>query len=301
MGAVSNKPCETRPAVEREAAPEAARRILFVVPQEGLFSQVVQARLADHGWDVRLVDEPGHVLDALEPEVALILLDACFPDAHGLLRLIKLHSGTGAVPVVAVFPHGYVPLRPPELRFRADVEFVEPFDLAHLVDIAERQAARAAEATPAPDRDVRLILPSRQADLERAFEVASLLLRTSGLDAAEQTALLTAFREAVGNAIQHGNRRDSNRCVQVHYRQGPDAITIVVRDEGEGFDPHLYLRQAIQKDAAQAARDRHNKGGQGGLGILMIVRCTDSVDYNKKGNVVTLTKLLPKPPPTASV
>jgi serine/threonine-protein kinase RsbW len=49
--------------------------------------------------------------------------------------------------------------------------------------------------------------------------------------------LVTSLREAVANAVRHGNRRDPERLVRVAYLIDNSTVTIRVEDEGEGFDP----------------------------------------------------------------
>ena len=46
----------------------------------------------------------------------------------------------------------------------------------------------------------------------------------------------------------------------------------------------------MEIDAVDAARARYKEGGTGGLGILMMLRCVDAVEYNETGNELTLTK-----------
>ena len=53
-----------------------------------------------------------------------------------------------------------------------------------------------------------------------------------------ETAFQIAMREALVNAVTHGNRHDSSRRVYVQYVCEPDdSLSIVIRDEGAGFDP----------------------------------------------------------------
>jgi serine/threonine-protein kinase RsbW len=47
-----------------------------------------------------------------------------------------------------------------------------------------------------------------------------------------------ALREALSNAIKHGNKLNPEKRVQVHMRLHPEGeLQIAVEDEGEGFDP----------------------------------------------------------------
>ena len=49
--------------------------------------------------------------------------------------------------------------------------------------------------------------------------------------------ILMAVREAVANAIKHGNRLDLSKNVHVEMDVVADTLAICIRDEGEGFEP----------------------------------------------------------------
>jgi serine/threonine-protein kinase RsbW len=96
-----------------------------------------------------------------------------------------------------------------------------------------------------------LVLSSRFANLEIAEQVLVDLCGEAGLDGDESYWLVTACREAVANAIRHGNRQDPNLRVHIDYRISSEEVVIRVEDEGEGFDlatvpdptdPELLLR-----------------------------------------------------------
>jgi serine/threonine-protein kinase RsbW len=44
-----------------------------------------------------------------------------------------------------------------------------------------------------------------------------------------------SVRESVTNAIQHGNKLDQNKKVDISFEVGPDRLAITVRDQGNGF------------------------------------------------------------------
>ena len=44
-----------------------------------------------------------------------------------------------------------------------------------------------------------------------------------------------SVRESVTNAIQHGNKLDLSKKVEVCYEMDPERLTIAVRDQGRGF------------------------------------------------------------------
>jgi serine/threonine-protein kinase RsbW len=45
-----------------------------------------------------------------------------------------------------------------------------------------------------------------------------------------------SVREAVTNAIQHGNKLDAEKKVDISFRIQPDRVLILVRDQGDGFN-----------------------------------------------------------------
>jgi len=67
---------------------------------------------------------------------------------------------------------------------------------------------------------------------------------------------------------------------------------MLIEDEGDGFDHEFYLAKIEEKDAFERAKERMREGGRGGLGILLMHRCSDHLEYLGKGNVVRIEKRL---------
>ncbi len=80
-------------------------------------------------------------------------------------------------------------------------------------------------------------LSSRFENIEMVQHLCSRLLE--GRDVPEETRhwILMAVREAVANAIKHGNRQDMSKHVHLEMDVVADTLAISIRDEGEGFDP----------------------------------------------------------------
>lgn len=90
-----------------------------------------------------------------------------------------------------------------------------------------------------------------------------------------------ALEEALVNAIKHGNRKDASKSIEVACRLKPDRVEIQITDEGGGFDPDLV---------PDPTDDEHLEipSGRG----LMLMRCfMTSLEYNPKGNSVTMEKV----------
>ena len=102
-----------------------------------------------------------------------------------------------------------------------------------------------------------------------------------------------AVREAVINAIVHGNRMDPSRKVEVSLEARPRSIRARVRDHGAGFD----------SDATPDPTVGENLMRTSGRGILVMRAFVDSVDFRfreGRGMEVTLMKVLPGRKTTSS-
>jgi len=82
-----------------------------------------------------------------------------------------------------------------------------------------------------------LVLASRFENIEVAERALLDICRRAGFEGDDDYWLVTALREALANAVRHGNRQDPERHVRVAYIVENSTITITVEDEGDGFDP----------------------------------------------------------------
>jgi serine/threonine-protein kinase RsbW len=85
------------------------------------------------------------------------------------------------------------------------------------------------------------------------------------------------LREALTNAVRHGNHLDAARLVRCAMQVDQDILQITVTDEGEGFD----WQQQLQEPRLDSP------GGRGGW--LMQLYGFE-VTYNPAGNVLCLSK-----------
>src|SRR5260370_4175586 len=79
-------------------------------------------------------------------------------------------------------------------------------------------------------------LPSEVTAISPFVDRLMLLLRNCGCVAEGVSDVEIALREALANAIIHGNHEDRRKHVQVTCRCEPDDVSIAVKDEGKGFD-----------------------------------------------------------------
>jgi len=82
-----------------------------------------------------------------------------------------------------------------------------------------------------------LTLPSRIESVEEAATSIGRILSSSGVAEEVTFGVDMAVREAVTNAVLHGNKQDEAKFVHVITRTSPNSVEIRVDDEGEGFNP----------------------------------------------------------------
>jgi serine/threonine-protein kinase RsbW len=140
-------------------------------------------------------------------------------------------------------------------------------------------------------KKVYMEIPTRKEEIAEGAARIDRLLERSGLDSQDASAMATACREALANAAMHGNQDNPAKKIRLTYVRDPQKITFSVIDEGKGFDHRELSRNLVaQGDAIQTTRKRQEQGLRGGLGILLMSRCVDRIEFNEDGNEIKLIK-----------
>jgi serine/threonine-protein kinase RsbW len=79
-------------------------------------------------------------------------------------------------------------------------------------------------------------LDSTLDSVDQAEELASGAAGRAGFDEDDLMRIGMAVREAMVNAVAHGNRYNANKKVRFSLSHSTKRFTIVIADEGEGFD-----------------------------------------------------------------
>ena len=96
-----------------------------------------------------------------------------------------------------------------------------------------------------------------------------------------EPAVELALREAVNNAVVHGNRMDAHKLVQIRCRcELGKGVSIIVRDQGQGFDP-----SAVPDSLAA-----ENFQAEHGRGIHLMKLAMDKVSFEHGGTEVHMWK-----------
>jgi serine/threonine-protein kinase RsbW len=146
---------------------------------------------------------------------------------------------------------------------------------------------------PAESLPFQLTIGSRFENIELVQAVLSDALSAYDLDEENRHWVDLAVREAVANAIKHGNRLEPDKRVEIDLELSGSELVIRVRDQGEGFDPGSVIDPLAPEN-----RLRPN-----GRGILYMQKFMDEIDYDfqpGRGTELTLRKRLGTAPESAT-
>jgi sigma-B regulation protein RsbU (phosphoserine phosphatase) len=140
----------------------------------------------------------------------------------------------------------------------------------------------------APGRGVkvlgRLSLPAELASLPAIMELVMASAGRAGLGEREARRFLLAVEEAAVNIINHAYPAGRGELELICRLPAPGVLELELSDRGLPFDP---LAHEGPEPAPGLAERR-----VGGLGVVLIKRNSDQVDYRRQGgrNVLTLRK-----------
>ena len=129
-------------------------------------------------------------------------------------------------------------------------------------------------------------LASALESVEAAAQTAGEMAEQCGLSQETRFGIDLAVREAIVNAIRHGNRFDAAKQVTLSFESTPERLTITVRDEGEGVDIAKVPDPLVGENLFKSS----------GRGLLLIRTFMDKVDIANlsPGTEITMTKYLKK-------
>jgi len=136
----------------------------------------------------------------------------------------------------------------------------------------------------AVSRDIELSFGSEIGYLDLVQGVSDGACALAGFDADSQYWIGLAVREAVTNAILHGNQQDLKKKVVLVFRICEDRLEIIVRDQGKGIEG-LDIPDPL---------DPENLLRPGGRGIFFVRSFMDNVDFRvppEGGHEIVMAKV----------
>lgn len=140
-----------------------------------------------------------------------------------------------------------------------------------------------------PEPMIHVRIGSRFEDLELVDLVAAAALTHLGFEEEIADKVCLALREALANAVQHGNGLEPEKIAQVVLTIGEEDLEIEVKDEGGGFDPESVPDPLAAENLLKPS----------GRGIFLMRRLVDAVEFefdDSGATIVTLRKRIPPSP-----
>ena len=129
---------------------------------------------------------------------------------------------------------------------------------------------------------VQLELDSNLDSVDSAEAAVLREAQSLGLEEDDLHRVGIAVRECMVNAVVHGNRYNARKHVHLRVERTPEALTIIIADEGAGFDP----------DAVPDPLEGDNLLRQSGRGVMMIRAFMDEIAITKLSPCGTEVKMV---------
>ena len=276
-------------------------RILVI----GNFNELVDALRREPDLRLHELDTCGGAVEALQWLQALAVDVVVTNPATSLREDVALctllRESRPGVKVIALAPAGAPDDVIAAVRAHVFACFTQPFALRDVVDMVRAALTAGArndgiEVVSGTAHWLTLRVSCRLLTADRLVRFMTELQAGLVDDDQERDLLLTAFREMLLNAMEHGGGFDPNQVIEVTAAKTARAIVYHFRDPGPGFDPAALAHATASSapDAVMAAAIHRAETGlrPGGFGMLIVRQVVDEVAYNERGNEVLLIKHL---------
>jgi DNA-binding response OmpR family regulator len=271
-----------------------ARTVLIVDDEHetnDLLASLVQAR----GFEpIQLFEGQGVLEEVRRHAPDLVLLDLMMPDLDGfeICAQLKRDRETNLIPVLMVTALNDPDHRARGIRVGANGYLAKPFTTEGLFRaIDDALAWHDEHAQHGIAGEINFYVRGELSFLQQVNDLLADLYAHTPLTERQVKDLRQAVMEMGSNAIEWGHRKNADLPLRITYRIQPDNVTLVIQDQGPGFDPSKLPHAANDEDPI-AHLDIRNELGirEGGFGIMLAKGLVDEFKYNDRGNEVTLVK-----------
>jgi DNA-binding response OmpR family regulator len=270
-------------------------RSVLIVDDERDTNDILASLVQARGFDPIQVFSGANALAAIrERKPDLILLDLMLSDTDGfeLCDQLKRSRETNLIPIVMVTALQDAHHRATGVRVGANGYLIKPFAPPELYEAIEsalnwHEEHQKRGTTGEINFDVR----SELNYLSQASDMLADLFAHTPLTSRHIKDLKQAVMEMGGNAIEWGHRKNADLVLRITYRIDPTSVTLIITDQGPGFNPGNIPHAASDEDPIGHLELRNELGlREGGFGIMLARGLVDEFRYNKLGNEVTLIK-----------
>ena len=262
------------------------RRILIVDSNEELRS-LLEGVLSELGHEVVATGSRAEALARSDlKEFDLVISDLTDETEGGVQIFSELKRKRLLVPVVVSTEEGRHPDIVKAFRLGAANYLRQPYDKEELRNIVEKTLAyklRFVEdlrALPYVREQIDFELPSDLSLMNGVLHYLMERVAKLGIVQPNRSNLFVALDEAFVNAVVHGNGNDPRKLVRITAELSTEEACFTIEDEGEGF----------KVGELPDPRDPSNLFKTSGRGVLLIHNIMDEVQYNERGNRLTMVK-----------
>jgi DNA-binding response OmpR family regulator len=225
----------------------------------------------------------------------IVLLDLMLPDISGfeVCRRLRTDRATMLMPIVMLTALGDADNRRHGFRVGANAYVTKPWKMMDEIfdAIVTARAWRAEMERGQLNGEIHVELNSEFTLLQDLNDFLMTLCQSTPFSNEQVMQLRQAVLEMVQNAIEWGNKHQSDHLVNITYRVYEDQVEIIIRDQGKGFDRSNLPHAAAAADPLSHLDVRDKLGLRtGGFGLMICQGMVDEVHYNNIGNEVTLIK-----------
>jgi len=129
--------------------------------------------------------------------------------------------------------------------------------------------------------EIKIWMKSRIDSISLLVDLLMKLIEESRCIAGNESDVELALREALNNAVVHGNRMDAHKVIQVRCRcELGKGVSLIVSDQGQGFDPNA-VPDPLAIENLMAGHGR---------GIYLMKTAMDEVSFERGGTKVHMQK-----------
>jgi len=285
------------------------QRIALVVDSGTEINELLDGVFASENWSVQRVHDNCAALTTVTANSFDLIItgskNRCTEDLEVVHKIRAARPHARLIILADKFTPGDVL---DAMREGAFSYFSGPFEHAALVDMV-----RQAIDSPCWDDGIEVLSGTpawvrlaARCDVETANRLIQFLqgAKDPSIPEADREAVVSAFREILLNAMEHGGHFDPSHYVEISFIRASRAVVLRVKDPGQGFSLEELRHAAINSPAGDPLSHsavREEQGLRpGGFGLLLAKKQVDDLIYNEKGNEVLLIKYI-NPLPSQAV